>query len=75
MDSKKCNEIFVQCQYCGNIYRIDQSDFDDEVSIDELMIDAFCPKCGYTRALNCGDSEDDIYLYINESLDPRYYLY
>lgn len=70
MDSKKNSGNYMQCQYCGNIYYLDQ-----EVSVDKLIIDSECPKCGYTRALNCGDRKEDIYLYMNESIDPRYYLY
>lgn len=60
----------MQCQYCGNIYYLEQ-----DVSIEELMIDSECPECGYGRALNCGESKDDIYIYMNEALDPRFYQY
>lgn len=68
MDNKKTN--YMQCQNCGKIFRIDK-----EVSIEELIVNAECPECGYTRALNCGDNEDDIILYANINLDKRYFIY
>lgn len=70
MESKVHEGSFVQCQYCGNIYYTEQ-----EIQIDQLMVDITCPKCGYSRALNCGESKEDIYLYMNGSIDPRYYSY
>jgi hypothetical protein len=60
----------VQCQYCGNIYYVEQ-----EIPIDAFIVDLVCPECGYTRALNCGENKEDIYLYMNENVDYRYYLY
>lgn len=70
MESKEHNGSFVQCQYCGNIYYTEQ-----EIPIDAFIIDDICPVCGHTRALNCGKNKENVYLYINESLDPRQYLY
>ena len=70
MDTKEHNGTFVQCQYCGNIYYLDQ-----KISVEELIVDCKCPQCGYTRALNCGEHKEDIYIYANETIDPRYYLY
>lgn len=72
MKSEEHNGSFVQCQYCGNIYYyLDQ----EEIPIDAFIIDSVCPNCGHTRALNCGENKEDIYLYMNETLDPRYYQY
>lgn len=70
MESKAHDGNFVQCQYCGNIYYTEQ-----EIPIDQLMVNIVCPKCKYGRALNCGESKEDIYLYMNESIDPNFYLY
>lgn len=70
MEPREHKGSFVQCQYCGNIYYTEQ-----EIQIDQLMVNIVCPKCGYSRALNCGENKEDIYLYMNESIDPRYYLY
>ena len=70
MKSDEHNGSFVQCQYCGNIYYTEQ-----EIPIDAFIINLKCPNCGDIRALNCGKNREDIYLYMNEALDPRYYLY
>ena len=58
---------WVQCQCCGYLYQIDM-----KIKIDKSIINSECAKCGYERALNCGDKED-IYLYMNENFDRRYY--
>lgn len=34
-----------------------------------------CPRCEGRVGLNCGDKEQDIYLYMNINLDNRYYNY
>lgn len=68
MDQKN-NGSFMQCQYCGNIYHVEQ-----EIPIDAFIIDIVCPECGHTRALNCGENKEDIYIYMNENFDPRCYL-
>ena len=70
MRSDEHNGSFVQCQTCGNIYYTEQ-----EIPIDAFIIDSICSNCGRTRALNCGKNREDIYLYMNEALDPRYYSY
>ena len=67
MDPKNSGS-FMQCQHCGNIYYVDQ-----EIPIDAFIIDLVCPKCGHTRALNCGEDRESIYFYMNENFDPRYY--
>lgn len=59
---------WVQCQTCGTVYKISRS-----IPIEELYVAADCPKCGITIGLNLGDTEDDIYLYMCENVDPRYY--
>ena len=62
---------WIQCQQCGDIYWIEE-----EVPIDKLYVASVCPRCGdYGNGLNCGDNKDDLYLYMNENLDPRYYMY
>ena len=62
---------WIQCQTCGKVYHIEE-----DVPIDKIYITSFCPRCDeYTKGLNCGDSKDDLYLYMNENCDPRYYQY
>ena len=70
MKSKEKQIAFVQCQSCGNIYQIA-----DNVSIEKSIIQSVCPRCGENVGLNCGDKEEDIYIYMNPNLDERYYIY
>lgn len=53
---------------CGQVYQVKR-----QISIEELYVAADCPVCGVTTGLNLGDTEDDIYLYMCENVDPRYY--
>lgn len=46
-----------------------------EILIDVSIIKCKCPDCGYGIGLNCGNKEEDIYLFMNENIDPRYYMY
>ena len=64
---KEKENTWVQCQWCGHIYQID-----DNIPIDRSIINSVCPKCRYEYALNCGNHED-IYYYYNANLDNRYY--
>lgn len=62
---------WIQCQHCGRIYHIR-----DTVPIDKLYVTSFCPRCNdYTTGLNCGRNKDELYLYANVNVDPRYYEY
>jgi hypothetical protein len=70
MKSKEKQSTWVQCQNCGNIYQIA-----DKVSIEESIIQSECSRCGECVGLNCGDKEEDIYIYMNPNLDERYYIY
>ena len=68
MDSGGKKITYIQCQTCGEIYRIPWA-----IGIDELYAEANCPNCGITIGLNLGDKEEDLYLYWNENFDYRYY--
>ena len=71
LDTVKEQGTWIQCQQCGEIYFIQES-----VPIDKLYVASFCPRCDeYTKGLNCGDSIEDIYLFANINVDPRYYQY
>ena len=71
LDTVKEQGTWIQCQQCGEIYFIQES-----VPIDKLYVASFCPRCNeYTKGLNCGDSIEDIYLFANINVDPRYYQY
>ena len=70
MKSRGEQGAFIQCQSCGNVYLIA-----DKVSVEKSIVESVCPRCGGHIGLNCGDKEEDIYIYINPNLDERYYLY
>lgn len=71
MKAKSGQKTWVQCTQCGKVYSISQ-----RVPVSELYVESECPKCGYEdMALNCGDNEDDIYLYYDPYMDERYYKY
>jgi len=67
---KKENVSYVQCLCCGNIYTIERN-----IPIDVLVVRSECPKCKHKKGLNCGDKEEDVYLYYDAVLDERYYMY
>ena len=70
MDTKK-EGTYVQCQNCGHIYYIEKN-----IPINKLYIASFCPRCKeYVNGLNCGNNKDDLYLFTNVNVDPRYYEY
>ena len=71
MDLSRDNGLtWVQCQHCGKIYKIQQ-----RLPASALLVKAECPTCNGTTALNCGEDEDDVYLFYNANLDNRYYQY
>lgn len=70
MKSELRQKTFIQCQYCGNVYLIA-----DKISIEESIVESECPSCNGNVGLNCGDKEEDLYLYMNPNLDKRYYIY
>lgn len=70
MKSEGKQSTWVQCQSCGKIYQIA-----DKVSIEKSIIQSVCPRCGDYVGLNCGDKEEDVYIYMNLNLDERYYIY
>ena len=71
MSGTKDRGTFIQCQQCGHIYHIKEN-----VPVDKLYVACICPKCDeYGQGLNCGSDESDIYLYMNENVDPRFYRY
>lgn len=62
---------WIQCAHCGEVYWTKE-----DVLIDRLYVTSYCPGCDeYGKGLNCGSDESDIYVYMNENYDPRYYTY
>ena len=68
MDGRGKECTWIQCQSCGNIYLIN-----NKVSIERSIVKSECPECYGHVGLNCGDKEEDIYVYMNVNLDNRYY--
>ena len=68
MNTKE-SKTWIQCQNCGHVY-----DTDRHISVEDLFVTAFCPRCNHNRALNCGEDFYEISLYANRNLDARYYL-
>ena len=70
MDTKKETGSYLQCLCCGNIYTTDR-----KIPVSVLITTSECPQCGHKKGLNCGNKEEDIYLYYDPVLDERYYKY
>ena len=68
MDSERTKITYIQCQTCGEIYKVPY-----KVEIDKLYVNAECPNCDATTGLNLGDRQEDLYWYYNENFDSRYY--
>jgi transcription elongation factor Elf1 len=70
VDGRGKEHTLIQCQSCGHIYVINK-----KISIEKSIINSVCPRCGGHVGLNCGDTEDDLYIYMNPNLDERYFNY
>jgi len=64
------DRTWIQCQSCGHLYLINK-----KVSIEKSIVKSICPRCRGHIGLNCGDKQEDIYVYINPNLDERYFNY
>lgn len=70
MITNKEKKTWIQCTDCGKMYYIKKN-----VPIDKLYVVSVCPRCNCEKGLNCGNDEEDVYLYVNVNVDPRYYQY
>lgn len=70
MGSNQETGSYIQCSNCGHIYMIKR-----KIPIDIPYVDCVCPKCEHDRGLNCGSDYDDMCLYMDYTLDERYYGY
>ena len=68
LEGRGKERTWIQCQSCGHIYQVNK-----KVSIEKSIIESVCPECRGHVGLNCGDKEEDIYVYMNVNLDNRYY--
>ena len=70
MNTEKESDSYVQCLNCGDIYITRR-----KIPVSASIVKCECPRCGWHKGLNCGDKEEDIYLYYDNSLDERFYTY
>ena len=71
MSTEKKQGTWIQCLHCGHIYYTKA-----KLPLDKLYVASDCPGCGeYTKGLNCGNDEADIYELMDINMDPRYYEY
>lgn len=68
MVAKQERGNYIQCLNCGKIYIIGR-----KVPIGVSIVKSECPKCGWSKGLNCGDKEEDIYYFYDPVMDERYY--
>ena len=63
-------KTYLQCCNCGEVYSV-QCDYNNE----SLYVYSYCPCCEGIKAINLGMDRDDIYRYIDTTLDKRYFIY
>ena len=62
---------YYQCTKCGAIMP-----FERKLELeDDIYADLYCDKCGRSRVLYLGDNKDDFYIYADNFLDERYFIY
>lgn len=62
---------YYQCRSCGLIHREKM-----RFNINDLYIDMMCPRCKENeKHLWVGEKPEDRYLYMDNTLDPRYFNY
>ena len=66
--STEKNRTYAQCLNCGHVHIVER-----KIPMGKAIIDSFCEKCEYGRALNCGYSEDDVAELKDYFLNERYY--
>ena len=69
MKSKK-ERSFIQCLNCGHIHTVEWT-----IPISVSVVTIECPKCEWEKGLNCGNKEEDLYVYYDPYLDERYFIY
>ena len=64
-------DVWLQCQSCGEIHKEKIGNYDIE---NDIFLRLKCSKCrDSTSQLILGADLDDLYLYTNVNVDPRYY--
>ena len=61
---------FVQCLNCGHIHVVEY-----KIPISVSVVKLECPKCEWSKGLNCGYNEMDVMELKDPYLDERYFNY
>lgn len=62
---------YYQCTKCGKIIS-----FKRELELEnDIYANLYCDKCGRSKALCLGDNKNDLYIYLDNFLDERYFIY
>lgn len=69
------DQVWVQCQNCGKLHQVKNkyaSLSDDDLYTEPI----WCPKCrGGTKHLIVGENKEDFYVFGNNNLDERNFIY
>lgn len=67
-------KVFVQCQVCGKVHQVKSKDA--SISDDDLYTEPiWCSRCrDGTKHILIGD-QTDTYIYANNNLDERFFIY
>ena len=63
-------KTWIQCLNCGHIYIVER-----KIPISVSVVKSECPKCEWSKGLNCGNKEEDVYYFYDPGLDERYFNY
>lgn len=61
-------KTWLQCTNCGHIHIVEQ-----HIPMERAIVNSYCERCGYGRALNCGYSEEDLAELYDPYLNERYF--
>ena len=61
---------YIQCLNCGHIHIVER-----KISMEISIARSWCPRCEYTKGLNCGYSEMDLMELRDPYLEERYFNY
>ena len=64
------DRTYVQCLNCGHIYIVER-----KMPISISVVKSECPKCEWSKGLNCGYNEMDVMELKDPYLDERHFIY
>lgn len=63
-------KTWIQCLNCGHIHIVEC-----KIPISVSVVKSECPKCEWSKGLNCGNNEMDVMELKDPYLDERYFNY